>query len=143
RRQWWDQLKVPEGSNERRREDGVDDGEARAELAQVGEGAGRFTAPRSGEQQQQPCDRSHEARSLLPSPAWTASQRATTGEAPVGIEPTNRGFADLCLTTWLRRQGVKSHQNTRVSQPLALASAHCGNGVFRIHCSFTFKDPAR
>ncbi len=25
-------------------------------------------------------------------------------EAPVGIEPTNGGFADLCLTTWLRRQ---------------------------------------
>ena len=24
-------------------------------------------------------------------------------EAPVGIEPTNGGFADLCLTTWLRR----------------------------------------
>src|SRR5437867_1625606 len=28
------------------------------------------------------------------------------------------GFADLCLTTWLRRQGVKSHQNTWGSQPL-------------------------
>jgi hypothetical protein len=26
-------------------------------------------------------------------------------EAPVGIEPTNGGFADLCLTTWLRRRG--------------------------------------
>jgi hypothetical protein len=25
-------------------------------------------------------------------------------EAPVGIEPTNGGFADLCLTTWLRRR---------------------------------------
>jgi hypothetical protein len=27
-------------------------------------------------------------------------------EAPVGIEPTNGGFADLCLTTWLRRRDV-------------------------------------
>src|SRR5947208_7268043 len=37
-------------------------------------------------------------------------------EAPVGIEPTNRGFADLCLTTWLRRQAVKSHQKRLVHQ---------------------------
>ena len=29
-------------------------------------------------------------------------------EAPVGIEPTNGGFADLCLTTWLRRRGERS-----------------------------------
>ena len=25
-------------------------------------------------------------------------------EAPIGIEPMNGGFADLCLTTWLRRR---------------------------------------
>ena len=27
-------------------------------------------------------------------------------EATVGIEPTYEGFADPCLTTWLRRLGV-------------------------------------
>src|SRR5690606_7920254 len=26
-------------------------------------------------------------------------------EAPGGFEPPNRGFADLCLTTWLRGRG--------------------------------------
>ncbi len=33
--------------------------------------------------------------------------RANDGEpeAPGGFEPPHGGFADLCLTTWLRRQG--------------------------------------
>ncbi len=27
-------------------------------------------------------------------------------EATAGIEPADKGFADLCLTTWLRRPGA-------------------------------------
>ena len=35
-------------------------------------------------------------------------------KAAVGIEPTNKGFADLCLTTWLRRRkaGLKVERGT-------------------------------
>src|SRR6266550_2492438 len=36
-----------------------------------------------------------------------AVRSAVRQKAPVGIEPTNRGFADLCLTTWLRRRGPR------------------------------------
>src|SRR5437867_3684023 len=51
------------------------------------------------------------SRSSISLGGGTASRRGSNKrasdrrpEAPVGIEPTNRGFADLCLTTWLRRQ---------------------------------------
>ena len=32
------------------------------------------------------------------------------GEAPTGFEPVNQGFANLCLTTWLRRHHLISAQ---------------------------------
>ena len=38
-------------------------------------------------------------------------------EAPVGIEPTNRGFADLCLTTWLRRRAMQGLNLPRQGLP--------------------------
>ena len=46
-------------------------------------------------------------------------------EAAIGIEPMNKGFEDLCLTTWLRRLGkggsgkAKGESCERVS-PFAL-----------------------
>ena len=36
--------------------------------------------------------------------AWSRGNK----EAPAGIEPANNGFADRCLTTWLRRRGEGS-----------------------------------
>ena len=43
---------------------------------------------------------------------WLRTQNgnATTRcrEAPAGIEPANNGFADRCLTTWLRRQNFRN-----------------------------------
>src|SRR6266852_2827372 len=34
-------------------------------------------------------------------------------EATAGIEPADEGFADLCLTTWLRRLGKRGESSER------------------------------
>ncbi len=36
-----------------------------------------------------------------------AAQRV---EAAAGVEPANKGFADLCLTTWLRRHLMRPYE---------------------------------
>jgi hypothetical protein len=37
-------------------------------------------------------------------------------EAAIGIEPMDKGFADLCLTTWLRRLRVVKREGEGISQ---------------------------
>ena len=44
---------------------------------------------------------------------WTVTFRL---EAAIGIEPMNKGFADLCLTTWLRRHGMSNAESGEMNK---------------------------
>jgi hypothetical protein len=50
-------------------------------------------------------------------------------EAPVGIEPTNGGFADLCLTTWLRRQRTEPSEIQQRQEVSAAVAVHVRNSI--------------
>jgi hypothetical protein len=39
-------------------------------------------------------------------------------EAAIGIEPMDKGFADLCLTTWLRRHSLSNEKRRQPLPPL-------------------------
>ena len=46
-------------------------------------------------------------------------------EATTGFEPVDGGFADLCLTTWLRRRDADSSILVQGCQSLASGHASC------------------
>src|SRR5256885_4253661 len=59
---------------------------------------------RNGASAYQPCDSTVEGKEK-----FDGARREKLIEATAGIEPADEGFADLCLTTWLRRL---KHNNT-------------------------------
>ena len=54
-------------------------------------------------------------------------------EAAIGIEPMNKGFADLCLTTWLRRHLGKNKDKGGKDEAVRPSSA-------RLHPDFVERE---
>jgi hypothetical protein len=57
-------------------------------------------------------------------------------EAAIGIEPMNKGFADLCLTTWLRRhiERVKDEGGRMKRKPRSAVKVETFHpSSFRLH----------
>lgn len=51
-------------------------------------------------------------------------------EVHVGVEPTSRGFADLCLTVWLMYRGTDDRIRTYTQQFRRLLHFHCASSVW-------------
>ena len=60
-------------------------------------------------------------------------------EATPGFEPGNKGFADLCLTTWLCRRRMPEKSGTvRLARVAGFEPAHDG---IRIRCLTAWRYP--
>ena len=69
---------------------------------------------------------SHPERASRTESGHTDSGNPCATEAPGGFEPPNGGFADLCLTTWLRRRMRRRGAENRIADPRP-PSSRAGN----------------
>jgi hypothetical protein len=62
--------------------------------------------------------------------SWNRKLEAGGMEATAGFEPAHRGFADLRLTTWLRRRVVvRARDPERIGDRLEEAETGAGKGI--------------